>query len=110
MKTLFYSDNVKSNSLLREFNIETLKEAGFIEGGLQSRSGEMYLGKLKTKYQIVFGMRCNIGGKQRKYFSLSKDYATELEAKEEFNELKMLMNHNLDKVNHLNELKRIANV
>jgi hypothetical protein len=45
MENLIYSDGVNSNSLLREFNIETLKEAGFVEDGIPCRSGQFYLRK-----------------------------------------------------------------
>lgn len=74
MSTIF-RDNCISSSEIRAFNVATLKSAGFIPGGLFSRSGEMLLVEKKSKFQLVFGVRSNISGARgRKYFSLSKDF------------------------------------
>jgi len=88
MKTLF-NDLSRKNSAIRNNNIAFLKENGFTEGGLNSRSGELYFNQQKNKCQLIFGMRYNIGGKQRKYFSLSKDFNTQELAISFFNELRL---------------------
>lgn len=85
---IIFSDNAKSNTDVRKENIEILKNNGFIEGGLSCRSGEMHTRELKTKVQLVFGMRCNIGGKRNKYFSLAKDFENKGFAERYFNNLK----------------------
>ncbi len=77
---VLFSDNALSNSATRKSNIEALEKSGFKEGGLKSRSGELELVEKATKCQLVFGIRSNINGK--KYFSMSKDYATKEAAKE----------------------------
>jgi len=86
-----YKGYQESITLQIDVNISVLKENGFIEGGLNCRSGEMYFTEKKTKFQLVFGMRYNIGGKQRKYFSLSKDFESQENAILFFNELRVLL-------------------
>lgn len=83
-----FNDLSKANNEVRLFNIDLLKSNGFIEGGLKSTSGGMYIIELKTKSTIVFGMRCNVAGKRNKYFSLSKDFENKDIATRYFNNLK----------------------
>ncbi|MDD5358527.1 MAG: hypothetical protein PHX80_05230 [Candidatus Nanoarchaeia archaeon] len=88
MKTLF-SDNSRSNTEIRTHNVSVLRKSGFKDGGLYSTSGNLYLVKKETKWQMVFGKRYNIGSKKgNKYFSLAKDYKTEAEAMKDFNKFK----------------------
>lgn len=78
MGQVLFSDNVFSNNPIRQENIKTLESAGFVHGGIFSRSGELHLVEKATKYQLVFGVRSNISGK--KYFSMAKDFASKQEA------------------------------
>lgn len=81
MATVIFSDHVLSNNPIRQENIETLEGAGFVHGGLFSRSGELHLVEKATKCQLVFGVRSNIAGKGgNKYFSLSKDFESKQDA------------------------------
>jgi len=88
MKVLF-NDNAKANTEIRKSNIAVLKENNFIEGGLNSRSGELYLCEMKTKCILIFGTRCNVAGKRNKYFSLSKDFGSLKDAVDFFNVLRL---------------------
>jgi len=90
METLF-NDNSKANSQIRKENISFLISKGFCFAGTESRSGKLELFEKKTKVTLSFGERCNIAGKPghgNKYFTLSKDFKSKIEAIEFFNSIK----------------------
>ena len=87
--TILFNDNAKANTSARVRNIQILESNGFKESGAVSRSGEMYMVELKTKVQLVFGVRCNVAGKRNKYFSLKKDFTSAKEAIAFFKKLKL---------------------
>ena len=86
--SLIFDDKSKANTEIRKQNIKTLRGLKFYEGGTESQSGKMYLIEMKTKTSIRFGMSCNIGGKQRKYFTLQKDFKNKEEAESFFSSIK----------------------
>lgn len=88
METIF-CDKAKANTDVRNYNAQYLREHGFIYSGAMSRSGEMYIAEQKTQAKLVFGLRCNIGGKNCKYFSLTRTFKTAEEARTFFKNLQL---------------------
>lgn len=88
MGQVLFVDGVRSNSEIRDYNIDILEKNGFKNGGMYSQSAYLEITELKTKVNLVFGIRSNIGGSSTKYFSLVKSYDSVKKAMSDFKKIR----------------------